>query len=513
MIWTIAKKELLEKLLDFRVVTSFIIGLALALVTVLVTGEDYRVKKAAYDMAVDDAQEKLRNVKVFSQAQPEIVYPPSPLSVFSGGIDVPAPVVISITLDRVPRYEETEVASNPLMRIYDPLDLEIVLQVLFSLLAILLTYDVFAREKEDGTLRLIMSSSVSRRKLLYGKALGSLLIVSTATVMLFGIVLILMPTVLGITLSIDDYLRVLLIAVATLLYVSIFAALGTLASLIFHRSSTSLTASLFIWFFLSVLQPNLNTYLAAEFSPTPRLDDIRPALDEEYRLFFLKLKLLQAEDSTILNNSAKRKFIEGSIQYGPVVMYTPVADADYDVLKSLIRQVQAYRDIGEAADNEWSLYRTVYLSKLDKQLRHKRMLDLLSPAALLAHATSVFARTDIDNYEDFLSQAREYRKRWVEYLDSKGIFSTNAQLFFSRLTKDQIDAAATARRIAKYEKDPDSVPWTQNMEPLDLRDAPAFKPKDTADFSNAILPIFVLILYSAILIQHAERRLGTYDVR
>ena len=513
MIWRIAKKELLEKLLDFRVITSFIIGLVLAVVCVIVTGEDYRVRKSAYDAAVADAQKKLRNVKVFSQYQPDIVYPPSPLSVFSNGANIPGPVVISISIDRVPRYEQAEVASNPLMQIYDPLDLELVLQVLFSLLAILLTYDAFAREKEDGTLRLIMSNPVSRTKLLYGKVLGSFLILSTTTVMLFAIVLILMLTVLGVTLSMEDFFRALLIALVTLLYLSNFAALGTLASLTFHRSSTSLAVSLFIWCFLSILQPNLNTYFAAEFGSTPRLDDIQPALEEEYKSFFLKLEHLQAQDSAILNDTARRKFIEAVVDYGSAVIYTAVADADYDVLESLIRQVKLYREIAETANNEWLLYQNLYLSKLDKQLRHKRMLDLVSPAALLSYVTSIFARTDVDNFENFLKQAREYRNKYIRYLDEKGIFSTNAQLFFSRLTKDQIDPAATARRLAQYEKDRSSVPWTQNMEPLDLGDAPAFKAKDVSSISNTVLPVLLLIIYFIILIEYAGHRLQTYDVR
>ncbi|MEK6572550.1 MAG: hypothetical protein AABZ61_14350, partial [Bacteroidota bacterium] len=56
MIWTVAKKEFLEKILDARVGISFLIAIALTIVTTLVVGEDYQTKKAAYDQAIAKAE-------------------------------------------------------------------------------------------------------------------------------------------------------------------------------------------------------------------------------------------------------------------------------------------------------------------------------------------------------------------------------------------------------------------------------------------------------------------------
>jgi ABC-type transport system involved in multi-copper enzyme maturation permease subunit len=342
------------------------------------------------------------------------------------------------------------------------------------------------------------------------------MIVGAVTLVTFAITLILLQTVSGIGLISGDYIRLLMIMVATLFYLAIFAAVGTIASIKLHHSSTSLTVLLFLWFLVAILQPNVSTYLASELKTVPRLEDIKPTLDVASDSYLQELERLQTQYETILNDPSKRKLTEGVTSWGRLMMYTAMPDADYEILQYAIKQTQIYRKSVGAADREWQLYKSLYLDKLDRQLEWKRLIDLISPAALFTHAAAVLSRTEIDNFEDFMNQVREFRTQYIAYLDGKGVFSSNARLFFSRLTREQIDPRETERRLAQYAKDPSTISWIRDQSPLDLTDSPMFRTQAYAvldDVGKASRALFLLILYAVVLLALSGWGLRAYDVR
>jgi len=516
MIWRVARKEFLGKVLDFRVTSSFVIGIALAIVSVIVAKEDFQTKKTAFDLAVTKNQTQLSTIKVFSQYKPDVILPPSPLSIFSRGIDLPSPLVVGIRLDKVPRYEEAAAISNPFMQMYDSLDIATVLRVLFSLLVVLLTYDLISGEKETGTLRLMMANPISRVRVLLGKVIGVVLIIGVAVTLTFLTALTFLETSPSISLGIEDYARLFLMMAVTLLYLSFFAILGALLSLKFTHSSTSLVVSLLVWFVIVVVQPDLDIYFAAHFKTTPRIEEVKPSLEGTGAAFFSELVRIQDQCGSVLTDDSRAKYPETTISYGHVQMYTVVPDADYDILMCLIKQTQAQVKLIESADQEWSLYESLYEDRLNAQVRLKRVLDSLSPAALFSRCVAVLARTEVDNCERFFERAREYRRAYIGYLTQKGIFSTNAQLFFSQLRSDQVDPLQTAQRIAAYLKDPRSIPWSDKLPSLDLSDAPIFEARGSplgADSSDVTGSAFALLICALSVILWASRSLRSYDVR
>ncbi len=516
MIWIITRKEFLQKLLDLRVTVSFAIVVALTVVSCFVAGEQYETEKVSSSAAIAKAQSDLREVKVYSEYNPQVIFPAGPLSVFSAGAGIPMPVVLKIQLDHVPEYQPVTASSNPLMGIFDSFDISKIVQVLFSLLVILLTYDSFSGEKEDGTLKLALSNSVSRLQLLAGKFLGTLVVVSFMVVISFAISLLFLQTVTGIHFSGADYARVLLAVIDSVLYLSVFVALGILVSIKFGSSSASLTTLLFIWLFVAILQPNLNRYLASEYTAIPRMADIQPTLNEVVNADSKDLDNLSRESGIIMRDQPKKAFVQRSGSLGNTQVYFVVPDAQYDQLKYLIEQTKLYRKCAVGfADDQWRLYRTLYLDKLDRQLHFERFLELFAPASSFTHTISILCGTGIDNLDEFMSRAREYRREYIRYLDSKGVFSNNARLFFSRLTSEDINPNAAAIRFARYEKDPESIPRLNNMPPLNLADAPVFTDlqfNPINDLGRAGVAAIPLIVFFLALVVWAGAEMRKYRV-
>ncbi|MBI5009214.1 MAG: ABC transporter permease subunit [Bacteroidia bacterium] len=521
MIWTIAKKEFLEKILDFRVVISFIIAIALILVATIVASGDYHAKKVEYDKLLTESQSILSSIKVYSQYKPVVYLPPSPLSVFSRGIDIPTPITVNIEINEVPLYKPREAGLNPMMSIFDSLDIATVARVLFSLLVILLTFDSFSGEKEQGTLRLALSNPVARMNILYGKFIGTIMIISFVVFLTYILTIIMVRVFSGIPIESGSYLRVLLMAIATIFYLALLGALGIIASLKFNHSSTSLAVLLLLWFFLAILQPNLNTYIVTEFENKQWLQNAQSVFTDDNCGAMKELEQLQQQYGSLFEDPTKRVYYSALgystvIGWGNIRIRPIITDATYDILEYGMQQIRIYRKLGNCAEKEFDLYKNHFITNLNKQLKWKRTLELLSPAAMYSRTIAILSQSDIDNVDDFFEQARQYRTQYLTYLDQKGIFSNNAYLYFSRLSKDQINRKATEQRMALYMQNPNLVPYINDQPPLDMRDAPIFNAQQsniTTDFSKAVGSFVPTLFYFAILFFMSGKSMKSYDLR
>ena len=69
MHWTIAKKEFLSNLLNFRFVAGFVLCFLLATFSAWIVTADYAERIADYSDAVKKHKEQLENAKVYSEVQ------------------------------------------------------------------------------------------------------------------------------------------------------------------------------------------------------------------------------------------------------------------------------------------------------------------------------------------------------------------------------------------------------------------------------------------------------------
>jgi ABC-type transport system involved in multi-copper enzyme maturation permease subunit len=521
MIWIIAIREFREKILDFRVGISFIIAIILTIIATLVAGNDYYSKKVEYDKLTVEEQSKLQDIRVYSQYKPIIFLSPSPLSIFSRGIDIPTPITVNIEIDEVPHYNPREAGMNPMMSIFDTLDIVTVIRILFSLLVILLTFDSFSGEKEHGTIRQALSNPVPRVNILYGKFIGIVLIVFVVILFTYLITIIITRIFLDIPLHTDDYIRMMMMMIITIIYLSVFILLGIYASIKFQHSATSLAVLLFIWFFIAILQPNINTYIASEFENKQYINNYISSVANTDCNATEELGKLHQLYGGLFNDRPRRWYSEApgvtrGMHSGNYMMYPIISDASYEILEYAIKQVSTYRRLGDCAEREFDLYQNLYIVNLNRQLHLKRTLELFSPAALLSHNFAILSGNDIDNIDDFFDHARQYRTQYLAYLDQKGIFSTNAYLYFSRLRKNQINKEATAQRMAFYKQNPDLIPYVNDQPPLDLRDAPVFdwqQSKITNDFYKLSQKTFPFFPYLVILFFMAGTSMKYYDPR
>jgi len=222
------------------------------------------------------------NYETLASEEAAAVIPPTPLSIFVKGLD--NNLCRSFGVDGMNIDVSTKQQSvNKVFRLFATPDLLYVIKVVLSLCAMLFAFDVVCGEKEAGTLRQSLSNSLERPLLILGKWIGgfSSFIVPLFIAVLLGTVFVALQP--GVAMSPEDWARLGLFLLSSVIYLGVFFSLGLLISCLTHQSSSSLVVSLSVWTLLVFLIPNLGSILARELVEIPTVQRLELARTYSYR--------------------------------------------------------------------------------------------------------------------------------------------------------------------------------------------------------------------------------------
>ena len=157
-----------------------------------------------------------------------------------------------------------------------------VLQYLVPLLIILLAFGALAGEREQGTLRQLLATGISRRDLALGKALGvagalALLLIPAAIVGSAAITL-------GSTgPAATPFARGTVLAAGYLAYFGVFVALSLAISAWVRSARTALVALLGVWVLNGLVAPRVAVDLSKWLHPTPSAVEFARTMEREVR--------------------------------------------------------------------------------------------------------------------------------------------------------------------------------------------------------------------------------------
>ena len=241
---TLIRRELLDNLMTFRFAAAVFITLLLVVANTIVLLKDYEQRLTAYNKAVKESHQELREKKTYSGYAGALVVqrPPNPLSIFNLGLDKQVGNKIEVYHAFVPTIWDAEKhgADNPFLNLFTSIDIVLVFQGVLSLLALIFAYDALAGEHERGTLRLVLTHPIQRGYILCAKYISAMLCLLVPLLISLFLSIILLTTSATISLSTDDFLRIGGIVLTSLLYVSLFYLIGLCISAMTRRTSTCL---------------------------------------------------------------------------------------------------------------------------------------------------------------------------------------------------------------------------------------------------------------------------------
>lgn len=310
-----------------------------------------------------------------------VYFPASELGLLaSGQSDIYAAFI------KVPRNEFSVDLENPYKLASGEFDPAFVLVFLLPLFIIGLSYNVLSAEREQGTLRLILSQPVTAFEVLVPKVLIRFLLVWLTTVA---------SLVLGFGALNDNFFPLGLASVVLFLtlYIAFWFAVALLINLFSRNSTTNLTILSGIWILFTLIIPTLVNLTANTIHPVPSrvayVNSIRSASQEAAKKREEILREYYGDERELMSRPASEKTIRET------------------TLENL--QVNRYAEI-LVAETE-----SEYQRKLENQQALVDAYMFLSPSLVLYRALSKSAGTDGENYKAFKEVAENFKVSWENY--------------------------------------------------------------------------------------------------
>ena len=296
MLRTLIQKEIMHHILSVRFVALLVMCVLLIPLTLFINYRNYQQDLVDYQEAVKLANIEETTVNPKMPLEPEIevsklILKPMPLSVFAKGLEDSLPSYLGMTRNGITQGAPTTF-SSPLSELLGHLDFLFVVGTVFSLLALLFTFDAVAGEREVGTLRVTLANSLPRDIFLWSKLIGGYLVfvVPFLVSLLFGLLVLVWQ---GFPLGEPEIFPwVLSLTAISLLYISVFFAIGTVISTYLDSAKTALIVVFTVWVFAVLITPRVG-FLAAKVIAPARTsqsvymekkamrDDFDAALEEE----------------------------------------------------------------------------------------------------------------------------------------------------------------------------------------------------------------------------------------
>ena len=517
MIWKIAKKEFLLNLMTFKFAVGAVACVVLMVVFMPILAADYRQRLQTYDKNIADNEAELRNVKVYRNIAHTIYRPPAVLSAFSAGLEKQLVGTAKIELDKAPELSVTERKGNPYLPILAVFDGSLIFKIVISVLALLVAYDVISGEREQGTLKLMLSGVTARHQVLLGKLLAGLVTLSVPVTITFVIGLVILMSFPMVALSSSDWARIGLMFVASLAFTLVMYQLGLLFSCLAKRSSISMVLGLFLWIIFAIVIPNASVHLATQIQPLEpdekrdsRMMSLKESLDNE-------LSNIKVDDSDAIEKSS------GDGAFGGY--YEKIIDRAW--FEAYRRRYGLTLPVKiKYADKFWD----VENSHLNGFFRQKYLADRLSrisPISTYENVMAILAGTDITSFRHFINDVRIHRNQVVEYIRLKTDNFSSASFFatcteeeaaeYTRLFLQERQAqdetervrAGEARSKLRAKKIAETPPS------LGLQDFPWFRyrPSLAKDIQTAIPDLMVLVITNVVLFVMCFAAFVRYDVR
>ena len=276
---TIARKEIAANLASYKFFIVILLAAVLIFTSLFVMSRDYKARKADYELVKPEPGAAIA------------VLPPNPLSIFAKGLDDALTRSFEVSVIGI-GARSGKTSGNLIFSFFPAPDFVYIVKVVLSLVALLFGFDLVTREREDGTLKLMLANPVSRASVLAGKWLGNFLSIIVPILLAIGLGIGLLSLDPDIDWTAFGLGRLALILGASVAYIALFLSLGLFVSSATRRSASSLVILLLVWAVFVFILPNLGTLLARQVVEVPSVR----AMTEKRNQIWTRDRLLAIAD-------------------------------------------------------------------------------------------------------------------------------------------------------------------------------------------------------------------------
>lgn len=403
MFGSLVKKELQSIILSPKFPVTFAICSILLLLSVYIGANEYRQMNDQHQTALQLAEERMQQQTSWAALRDRTYRSTDPMHIFVSGLNYDIGRWSAIDPEQGVQLRNSAYSDDPVFAVFRFIDFVFVVQVIFSLFAILFTYDAVNGERESGTLRLVFANSVSRVHYVLAKVAGMWLglIVPLLVPILLSVLLVLF---FGVQLTGGDWTRLLSLMGLSSIYVTFFVVLGVFLSSVTRRSSSSFLLSLVVWIAFVLIIPRAGVMAAGQVVDVPGLAEIESQRDafakDKWAAFMKDMETFYAASRTAEDEPTEPR-------------------TDEEMWADMMRQDSLRRNIQIEIDRfEEQLKEDWHNRKLVQQ-RLGFSLSRFSPASALQLAAMTLAGSDIDLKARNEEAMRAYRRQFLDFIEKR----------------------------------------------------------------------------------------------
>ena len=406
MLMTLIQKEMMHHILSVRFIALLLMCLLLVPLTLSTNYRNYRQNLVDYHEAV-----KLTNIEetTMNPGMPldpdvevsKLFLKPTPLSVFANGLADALPSYLGMTRNGITQGAPALVSS--LSYLLGHLDFLFVVGIVFSLLALLFTFDAVAGEREAGTLRITLANALPRDLFLWSKLIGGyvVFVVPFLVSLLFGLLILVWQ---GFPLGEPEiFPRVLGLTFISLLYIGVFFAIGTGISTYLDNSKTALIVAFTVWVFAVLITPRVGFLAAKLIAPTRTSQSVymtKKAMRDDFNA-----ALKEEENKMIMEIPRDEK---GHIHIG--------GEISKKINERMKLFEEEYRSKFQDQSNELDRH---YQRETERQEQVGQMLSRLTPTSSLIYITTNLTQTGKAKRSTYFQTGDRYHEMLYTDLFSK----------------------------------------------------------------------------------------------
>ena len=476
MLWHIVQRELFQQFNSLRFMFAILLIVFLMILNAIGHIKQYKTRQIEYRQQVSASLERLKGnsdnlYNLVVRGPGELSKQPSklafcaqgsedylPTSVFgwSAGWSRSGPYKVS-GLWRLMYDVSPPITATDIFPTFLKIDWILIISIVLSFLALVFTFDAISGEVERGTLRLTLSNSVARGTLLAGKFLSILM--SLGVVLLIGMLMNLLLLSGSLQLNGQEWGRMVGVSVVSLLYLSVFIALGLFVSSLTNRSAISLIILLLLWVIWVLLIPaTFGTVLSGLNQPLSTQD---------YR----------AQRSSQRKEIRERYEARGLDDHIPTRVRPPT---DATLLWAQFLNEERQADIRLNKE---------FLTTRIHQIQVAREFNRISPTAIVQYAVESLAGTGFQRHLDFLKNVERYADAFNDFLISA-----------DRADPDSLHVPFVREGMSDKPVSFESIPKFQDR----VRLGEAFK---GAMFDVTLLLLFFAVLFAAAHVSFQRREI------
>lgn len=320
-----------------------------------------------------------------------------PLSIFDFGIESFTGNAVFLEAHKQNTVNFSEASFSTGLLRFGELSMAMVLQTLLPLIIFFLGYAAIVADRENGTLKILLTQGASWKEILFGKSIGLLGIAMFIVIPFLLAAFLLLST--GGTMDTDSFTRFGLISISYVLYTFSLCFICVGISARSKSSKHALVQLLGLWLLMVVLIPRTAQALGSYMHQTPNNTEFRAAIEKE---------VIQTGDSHDPNDPLFMGLRDSVLKAHQVD----------DVTKLPFNYGGFVMSQGEKLSTQiYNKHQNQLLDQYRKQNQLTRTLALVNPYLAIKNLSMSLTASDFESYVDFQRQAETYRFRLAQTMN------------------------------------------------------------------------------------------------